>query len=417
MKSLPTLGRELIGALVVVFAAAIVVAGTGILLLYPHLRTPAQATVYLGVLAAADILIFAAFVHVVVRLRVVRPLERLVAEVEEIAGGDISRRIEVGETQEMVRLAESVNRMAGRLIVHQEELKANVRSLDRTNRELTEARDELIRVEKMASVGRLGAGIAHEIGNPLGAILGYLGLLGRGADERRKELVAAAEKEAHRIDRIVHGLLDYARPREARVRPIDVNEVVNQTVELLRVQGRLSAVDISTDLATALPAVLGDWNQLQQILVNLMINALDALDGVPQPALAVTTRFEAFPLVRPFPARRRDDPPDIDYSHRRRFNQRPQIPRRTPFAGGDEVVHISVRDNGPGISPEHREQIFEPFFTTKEPGRGTGLGLAVAARLIDAMGGTIRVVATVGGGTTFTILLPKAKPDREGAHA
>lgn len=379
------------------------------MLLYPSFSGAADATAYLAILVSLDIAIFALFGHYLVRRRVVAPLERVVVEVEAISVGDYLRRVplEGQEAQEVRRLAEAVNALAERLINHQWELVANVRSLEETNRQLTEARDELIRMEKMASVGRLGAGIAHEIGNPLGAILGYLGVLGRGADGQRLELIRSAESEAKRIDRIVHGLLDYARPREARARAFDVNEVVAGTMELLDTQGKFNGVQVERRLTAGLPRVVGDANQLQQVLVNLMINACDALHGRPEQRLTVGTEVVRYqPPPRP-PARRKDDLPNLDYSHRRRFNQSPTIPREDIFPSETEVVQISVADSGSGVEAEHLAHIFEPFYTTKEPGRGTGLGLAVAARLIDGMGGTIRVESQVDSGTVFSILLPR----------
>lgn len=403
---MPTLGRELLTSLVMVFAAAVVVAVTGILLLLPRLETVSQATIYMGSLLAADVVVFAVFGHLLVRRRVVAPLERLVDEVETIASGGYAERVTGAETQEVMRLADAVNHMAERLTAHQDELVANVRSLEETNRELTETRDELIRMEKMASVGRLAAGIAHEIGNPLGAILGYLGVLGRGADEQRSELFRSAEAEARRIDRIVHGLLDYARPREPRTRDVAVTEVVVQTVELLRTQGRFSAVELDMKQQEGLPPVTADFNQLQQVLVNLMINALDAMEGVSAPRLEVATALVTIEGARRPPARRHNDPPEVDYSHRRRFNRTPRVPREDAFPERTEVIQITVTDNGCGIPPEDWEHVFEPFYTTKEPGKGTGLGLAVAARLVDSMRGTIRVTSGSEGGTRFAVLLP-----------
>jgi signal transduction histidine kinase len=237
--------------------------------------------------------------------------------------------------------------------------------------------------------------------------MGYIGLLQRRATEREdRELLAAAEQEARRIDRIVRGLLDYARPRETRVHRIAVNEVVERVLELLENQGRFKEVTLVKELAPALPAVSADPYQLEQVLVNLVLNAMDAMEGTRAAQLVVTTRCIRVEPKRRQPTRRRDDPPDVDYSHRRRFHQTPRIPRELRVPASGEVVEISVRDTGPGIPAELVDQIFEPFVTTKEPGKGTGLGLAVAARLIDAMEGTIRVESRSGEGATFTIVLP-----------
>lgn len=407
-RSRPALGGELLASFAFVFAAAVLVAVVGAFLLSPLLVTPVRAILFLGTLVAADVVVFTVFGHYLLRRRVLRPLDRFVQEVEAISEGDYARRLDPADSLEMHRLSEGVNLMTERLLAHQHQLAANVRSLERTNQELTEARDELLRVEKIATVGRLASGIAHEIGNPLGAILGYLGVLERGADAEHREFIGAAESEARRIDRIVHGLLDYARPREASPRVINANEVIERTIELLGLQGKLTQVQLTTSLDPEPAPVRGDWNQLQQILVNLLINAIDAMEGTSEPRLTVTTTVVRYRRHKVLPARRRDDPPDVDYSHRRRFNRPSRMPREEVFVVDSEVVRITVEDSGPGIPPEHREHVFEPFYTTKEPGKGTGLGLAVAARLVDSMSGTIRVESGDGGGASFVVLLPRA---------
>lgn len=405
---MPTLRRELITAFALLFAGALLIGAAGVVLLLPRFTNTTEAALYLTALLAGDVAIFALFGRLYIQRRLVAPLEGMISQVEAIAGGDYSRRLKGGETVELMRLSDAVNRMAEHLIANQRELAANIRSLDQTNRQLVEARDELVRAEKLVSVGRLGAGVAHEIGNPLGAIIGYLGVLRRGADEQRLELLRAAEKEAQRIDRIIRGLLDFSRPREPRVQELSVNDVVEQTIDLLSTQGQLTRAQLDIELGSDLPSVRGDPYQLQQVVVNLLINALDALTSNAEPAIALRTAARPYLPRRLFPARRQDDPPDIDYSHRRRLFLAGKFPREDPVSSGQEVVEVVVADNGPGIPPDLIDQIFEPFVTTKEPGKGTGLGLAVAARIIDAMGGTIRAESPTAGGAVFTILLPAA---------
>src|SRR5690606_13912755 len=381
MHRLPTLRRELLTAFGLVFAGAVLVATTGIMTVLPRLESGTTAAVYVLLLLAADLVVFALFGRWLLRTRVLGPVDRMIDGIAAIAGGDYQRRLPAAETRELARLADAVNRMAERLIANQEQLGANIASLQETNRLLTEARDELVRAEKMASVGRLGAGIAHEIGNPLGAVLGYLAVLSGTAGPAEKELLTAAETEARRIDRIVRSLLDYARPREARARPIAIRPVVERTVDLLRAQGKLESIQVTLELAPELPEVVADQFQLEQVLVNLLLNAVDALAGVDGAAISVRTRLGAYsPPPRPR-ARRRDDPPHADYSHRRRFHQPARLPREDPFPPGLDIVEIAVADNGPGIPADLIGQVFEPFVTTKEPGKGTGLGLAVCARL------------------------------------
>jgi two-component system, NtrC family, sensor kinase len=309
-------------------------------------------------------------------------------------------------------LAQALNNMAERLLNDQQKLADNIRSLDDTNQLLTEARNAMVHTEKMASVGRLGAGIAHEVGNPLGAILGYLGLLKRQAADRDRELIESAEREAQRIDRIVRGLLDYSRPREAHTHALDVNKVVHDTVELVATQGKFKNIELDLKLAEKAPEVLGDPYQLQQVLVNLLVNSADALEENPKPRVSIMTLVRRRRPAPPLMARRKDDHPAIDYSHRRRLHSSPRGLLADPGIAGGQVVEIVVADNGHGIPSELVDQIFEPFVTTKEIGKGTGLGLAVCSRLIEGMGGIIKADSMPeGSGATFRIVLPAVSAD------
>ena len=330
---------------------------------------------------------------------------------ERISAGDDSVRLEVGGADELRRLSESVNRMADKLIRNQGLLAENIRSLDETNRQLMEARAELIHVEKMASAGRLAAGIAHEIGNPLGAILGYADVA--KSRESGAEWVEGVREEAKRIDRIVRGLLDYARPKAAAVKPVDVNDVVRQTLDLLETQGRLKGITLNTILADEVPEVLADRFQLEQVLVNLLLNATDSIaeaniDGV----ITVRTRraVHRYPDAPPQP-RRRDDPEGVDYSHLRRMREPPAAFQPSPLKEGALIARIEIADNGAGLQPDEAQRIFDPFYTTKAPGQGTGLGLAVSARLIDGMRGQIQAEEQPDGGAVFSISLPAIDGD------
>lgn len=159
-------------------------------------------------------------------------------------------------------------------------------------------------------------------------------------------------------------------------------------------------------MAPDLPQVVADPYQLQQVMVNLLLNAADALEATRQATICIRTTGASFHTPLRPPARRRDDPPEVDYSHRRRFQRTGRIPREDPLPGGTEVVEIAIADNGSGIPDDMLDQIFEPFVTTKQAGKGTGLGLAVSARLVDGMGGTILVESPGGRGSTFTVVLP-----------
>jgi two-component system NtrC family sensor kinase len=412
MADRPTLRRELIAAFVLVFTGAFLVASTGVLMLLPRLDSPVQSAIYVLVILVLDVAIFATFGHFMVTRRVLEPIDRLVAGAESIARGELNARAPDSETREMNRLAQALNNMAERLLSDQQKLADNIRSLEETNRLLTEARNAMVQAEKMASVGRLGAGIAHEVGNPLGAIIGYIGLLKRNAEPTNLELLEAAEREAHRIDRIVRGLLDYSRPREAHTHALEVNKVIHDTLDLVSTQGKLKNIDLQVELAETTPDVLGDPYQLQQVLVNLLVNAADALEDAPDPRVCITTEVRKHRPARILQARRKDDHPSIDYTHRRRLHAPPRALLADPGVAGGDVVEIVVSDNGHGIPQELVDQIFEPFVTTKEIGKGTGLGLAVCARLIEGMGGIITAdTKPAGDGATFRIVLPAVSAD------
>jgi len=358
----------------------------------------------LGLLVAVDAAAFLLFGDYLLRQLVLRPIRAIVHGAEAIARGDYSHRIRAGGSAELRRLAVSVNELAEKLVLNQQRLSENISSLNDVNRELTEARDELVRAEKLASAGQLAAGIAHEIGNPLGAILGYLEVAER-RPEIGPELVEDMRREARRIDRIVKGLIDYARPRQPAPRAIDVNDVVKGALELVEAQGHFKETRLILDLSESVSHVHADPHQLEQIMVNLLLNAAQAVDGMDDKQIRVSTETTSHRTTVP-PSRRRDDPPGIDYSHLRRLQARRDGLTPPPFTPGSSLVRIAVADNGPGIPAEIIDRVFDPFFSTKETGQGTGLGLAVSARLIEGMGGTIRVDSGEGEGASFSILLP-----------
>ncbi len=292
-------------------------------------------------------------------------------------------------------------------------LERNVASLEDTNRELVEARAEIVRAARLASVGTLAAGIAHEVGNPLGAILGYVDVARARArrEERDPEILDAIRAEAERIDRIVRGLLDYARPRGEEVGPEAPGKVVDRVRELLENQGRFLDVEARWDVAPDTPDVVMNPHRLEQVVVNLALNALDAMSGAPVRVLQVRVyggRGEVIDL----PIRREGDPPGVNYMHRRRIARDDGGRGLDPVFVAERVAVIEVTDSGPGIAETDVDQIFDPFFTPKEPGRGTGLGLAICARLVEGMGGRIEAGNAPEGGARFMIKLPAVGTSR-----
>ena len=229
---------------------------------------------------------------------------------------------------------------------------------------------QLFHSEKLASVGLLAAGVAHEIGNPLAAILGYAQILKKPDQDPavRGEWLTAIQSEAERIERIIKELLAYSRPSQGLRDRLSVNEAVSSILAMLTNQKLFRGIDVSMDLDPANPTVIMDRDHLTQVMVNLVVNAAHALDG--RGWIKVSTRLD-----RP-------------------------------------TAVISIRDNGPGVPAELIDRIFDPFFTTKAVGQGTGLGLSICHRIVESEGGSIRLNQTgPGTGAEFEIRLPLAEED------
>lgn len=408
MSAPVTLRRELLVSIAFLFLAAVLVAVVGVLLvlpLFPQVSSSAEVAIFVIVLLLADLGVLFLFGHYLLAARFVRPMEALTIAVRRIADGDYEQRAQGAESLELRGLEQSVNAMADRLIHDQQLLARNIESLEATNAELVEAGAQVIQSARLASVGTLAAGIAHEVGNPLGAILAYADVAraraGKaGADT---ELLENIKAEALRIDRIVRSLLDYARPRPDEAFPVEPRQVIERVRELLEAQGRLDGVELEVRYDEGVPDVVMVAHRLEQVMVNLLLNALDALDGRRDGRIVVTLAPGAGEL-RAFPARREGDPSGINYMHRRRISR--DQAGVDPLFIAERVAVITVSDNGPGIPEDERDKVFDPFFTTKEPGKGTGLGLSICARLIEGMGGRITVDGAPEGGARFTIRLP-----------
>lgn len=333
---------------------------------------------------------------------VVAPFQKLLHATERVTAGDYQSMVHVPSCKEIADIAESFNLMVIALQTKRHELDEHVRSLERTNRELQEAREETLRSEKMASVGLLAAGMAHEVGTPLSAIIGFAGMLRDDLkdDPERADSLRRIEDAANRIDRIVRSLLDYARPSQSERLPVNPGELIKEVFDLLQTQGALKDVEVTFQLEEYLPAVVADRHELQQVLINLLLNARDAMQGKGTVTIRASVAEEAALNVR------RLDAASASVIGRRRGDFSSAFHSSFPRGSRATWVLISVSDIGSGIPPEHMAKIFDPFFTTKEPGHGTGLGLSISARIIDSFGGRIVAESAPGAGATFTILLP-----------
>jgi C4-dicarboxylate-specific signal transduction histidine kinase len=368
---------------------------------------------------SADLVVVFVFGRAILGRTLLRPLDDLVKDVRTIASGRYEYRVGAAPAKELQALAESVNGLAERLIKDRVLLADNVRSLDDTNRQLLEARAQVIRTARLASTGTLASGIAHEVGNPLGAILAYVDVARAraGAEGKDTEILDSVREEALRIDRIIRSLLDFSRSGERKTLLQDPWPVIERVRELLEAQGRLDGVRVEWEREGEIPRVRMDAQRLEQVVLNLLLNALEAVEGLESKRIRVILRAEEGPGAA-LPIRRRNDPPGVNYSHRRRLGGEAEPRQLLPLATAERAVTLSVEDNGPGLNPEHFESVFDPFFTTKEPGKGTGLGLALSAQLVEGMGGEIEVINRPEGGAVFTVRLPgasDASPDGGGS--
>jgi signal transduction histidine kinase len=274
--------------------------------------------------------------------------------------------------------------MLRRISADKEKLRSTVNSLEKANLELKKAQQEMIRAEKLASVGRLSAGIAHEIGNPIGIVIGYLELIKQKdtPDAEKIEYIHRTETEIERINTIIRQLLEISRPSNAGLKVVSVHELIDDIAEVLNVQPLMSDVALECRLEAENDRVLADSNQLRQVFLNLIINAADAISSEGQSDNGKLLIRSALTGETP------DQPP-----------------------GSKTHLKITFIDNGPGIPEENIGNIFDPFYSTKEPGKGTGLGLSVSFMIVEGFGGKMTVSSDIGQGTTMTLLLPTVESE------
>ncbi|MHB8858277.1 MAG: ATP-binding protein [Thermoleophilia bacterium] len=286
-----------------------------------------------------------------------------------IASRSVTRKI-LEPIKQIERLARSISAGNFKKIetpMPKDEFGPVIDAINSMSEELEEREEELIQSKKLASIGVLVAGVAHELNNPVNNISmiaqTYDDMYSKLSEEQRIEFMRRIDQESERIKGIVNNLLDFARPKEPKPRRIDVNALVTKALVLVQNTLSVSSIETSLDMAEGLPDIFIDDNQVQQVFVNLFLNAAQAM--APGGRLFVSTRLQ------------------------------PE----------EKMVDIIIRDTGKGIQREYLPHIFDPFFSTKEEG-GTGLGLSVSYSIIKNHGGNIRVESTPGIGTTFTIQLP-----------
>ena len=274
------------------------------------------------------------------------PIETLRKGTAKIANGEFGIEVEIRSGDEFESLGQDFNEMS---------------------KKLKEGRAMLVQSAKMGAVGQMASGVVHEIGQPLTSISGLIDILGldkpTDAGKRRLDLM---KKEMERLTNIISRFKNFARVSEQTMKPLSVNEVVEATYALLEHQLQMKRVYCNVEKQEALPSILGDRNSLQQVLINLIINAMDALEG--------------------------------------KKDEKPTVTVRTYSENGK--VCVEVKDNGSGIPKDIQEKIFDPFFTTKGPEKGTGLGLAIIASILHQHRAGILLESEVGKGTQFKVSFP-----------
>ncbi|MBF0557939.1 MAG: HAMP domain-containing protein [Nitrospirae bacterium] len=325
---------------------------------------------------AAYVLVFLAVISVVLcsilwKL-VSTPVSMLAEGMHRVASGDLEYKVTINTKDEMGELAKSFNMMTGELSRAKAELIAWGTKLEKMVDEKTEmiknAQAQLIQSEKLASLGRMAAGVAHEINNPLTGVItfGHFLLKALPPDSQEKKDVEVILEQANRCSSIVKGLLGFSRATSTEKSAVNINDILKGTLDVLGRKADFFKLRIVTLLDDSLPLVVAGGLQLQQVFMNMIVNAADAMEGGG--TLTISTRHVT------------DD--------------------------GREQAEIEFSDTGCGISREDLPKIFEPFFTTKPVGKGTGLGLAVSYGIIQDHDGTITVRSEVGKGTSFLIRLP-----------
>ncbi|MEI6599967.1 MAG: ATP-binding protein [Comamonadaceae bacterium] len=338
-------------------------------------------------ISIAFILLFALTIGLLLQRLIYLPLKDLEAGAKDVAGGKLDQAIPVRSGDEFGLVAGSFNQMTAALDQSRQEMRDLVQTLEHKvserTQELLAAKAEVAQGEKLASIGVLASGIAHELNNPLTGVLTFTSLMRKKAPEGSEDAedLDLVIRETKRCASIIKRLLDFAREKVPVKGFFSLDRVIEDTVRFVERPASLQQIEISTDLDPGLPQIWGDADLIKQVILNLMVNAQQAIEGKG----TVTVRS------RPYAA---------------------SVNAKT---GVDAMpmVEIAVIDTGCGIPQANLQRIFDPFFTSKEVGKGTGLGLSVSYGIVKAHGGRITVESVVGTGTTFRIYLPIMPPSDE----
>jgi len=305
-----------------------------------------------------------------------RPIDKLLAATKKAASGNLDQTVGIRSHDELGELSDSFNNMISELKRSRDAIEEWTQTLEHRvqerTQELQQVQDQLIRAGKMAAIGELAAGVAHEINNPLTGVLTFSSLMLKKVDEKnpwKKDLENIVEQTT-RCRNIVRGLLDFARQRKPDKKEWDIHILIDNTLTLVEKQAPFQNIKIDKQFKSGILLLFVDGDQIQQVFMNILLNAADAMAGNGG-TLTIKTDLK------------------------------------------DKMAEISFTDTGCGMAKEHLSKLFAPFFTTKETGKGTGLGLAISYGIIQSHNGDIEVESQVGKGSTFRIKLPVEKQNEE----
>ena len=315
-----------------------------------------------------------------------RPLKRLARRAETYQDEDTLFFSVRKEDNDFFALSSSLNKMLHRISDDKRVLNETIGSLKAANTELKKAQKDLIRAEKLATVGRLTSGIAHEVGNPIGIVLGYLDLLKQTdlTPSERDDFITRSEKEIARINHIIRQLLDMSRTSGGDAKPVSIHQLLEELNSVLDFQPAANHITFDSHLNAADDIVFSDPDQLRQVFLNILLNAVDALNTNRSEDVRITITTQC-------------------------LTNSPNLPIDPDGA----FIQVTIEDNGPGIDPLDLPHIFDPFFTTKQPGKGTGLGLSVSFMIVENLGGHLSASSNQGKGAAFHVVLPLIDHDDE----
>jgi len=355
-----------------------VVAGLAVVrTLSPLFYTLWQAEKTILIYISLNLFVFGLICYFRIRLLYGRPVERLIILTERYSDQEAFQAMTDQSCGEFRKVARGMRSMLARIDQDKQELEETIRQLKNARDKLKMQQEEMIRTEKLVSLGRMAAGLAHEIGNPLGVVQGYLGLLEQSAGQHtvNHDYIKRAEKEIARISKLIRQLLDFARAPGGVATNVSVHSLLREIITMLQVQPDFREIAFRHSFGAKCDLIKVNSDQLRQVFLNCFLNSADAIGAAQKAEKGLIKISTAI----------------VD-----------QEKGATIF----KCIQIRIRDNGTGIDKEAIASVFDPFYTTKEPGKGTGLGLSVSLTIVESLGGRMECVSEKNDGCEFIISLP-----------